>query len=144
MPKSKFPAHGEYKSTIDGQVLIAHCWGSWNIEMHQESARLSKPLVEELNAKGPWGCITVVHESMVTSLEVLQAGRDAVASLPKDSALVALAWVLKPDLEGYSFLYKRYESMYTDLLETKTFDNLSAAQFWIEKVIASKPKGLVA
>lgn len=112
--------------------------------MHQESARLSKPLVEELNAKGPWGCITVVHESMVTSLEVLQAGRDAVASLPKDSALVALAWVLKPDLEGYSFLYKRYESMYTDLLETKTFDNLSAAQFWIEKVIASKPKGLVA
>jgi len=144
MSKSKFQPHGEFKPTIHGQVLIAHCWGSWNIEMHQESARLSKPLVEELSARGSWGCVTVVHESMVTSLEVLQAGRDAVASMPKDSGLVALAWVLTPDLEGYSFLYKRYESMYADLLETKTFDNLAAAQYWIENAIASKPKGLVA
>ena len=80
---------------------------------------------------------------MVTSLEVLQAGRDAVESLPEDSLLVALAWVLKADLEGYAFLYKRYESMYTGLLETKIFDNVPAAQHWIEKVIASKPKGLV-
>lgn len=140
---SKFPPHGEYKPTINGRVLIAHCWGNWNIEMHQESARLSKPLVEQLNARGSWGCITVVHDSLVTSLEVIQAARNAVASLPEDSALVALAWVLKQDSEGYSFLYKRYESMYEGLLETKIFDNLPAAEFWIEKAIASKPKGLV-
>lgn len=76
---------------------------------------------------------------MVTSLAVLEAGREAVASLPENSGLVALAWVLTPDLEGYSFLYKRYESMYADLLATKIFDNLSAAQYWIEGVIASKP-----
>ena len=140
MAKHIFSAHGEYKPTVDGQILIAHCWGSWNIEMHEESARLAKPLVEKLDAKGPWGCITVVHESMVTSLEVLQAGRDAVASLPEGSALVALAWVLNPNLEGYSLLYRRYESMYADLLETKIFDNLASAQYWIEKVVASKPK----
>ncbi len=139
MANPKFQPHGEFKSRVEGQVLVAHCWGSWNIEMHQESARLSKPLVEELTKGGSWGCITVVHESMVTSLAVLEAGREAVASLPENSGLVALAWVLTPDLEGYSFLYKRYESMYADLLATKIFDNLSAAQYWIEGVIASKP-----
>lgn len=144
MRKSRFRLHGEYKPHMDGQILIAHCWGSWNIEMHQESAKVSESMVEKLNAQGPWGCITVVHDSLVTSLEVLQAGRDAVASLPQDSQLVALAWVLKPDLEGYSFLFKRYESMYADLLETRTFDDLPAAQYWIEKVVASKTKGLVA
>jgi len=144
MATYKFPPHGEFQPRVEGQVLIAHCWGSWNIEMHQESARQSKPLIDAINAKGPWGVITVLHDSMVSSLEVFQAGRDAVASLPETYQLVALAWVLTPDLEGYSFLHKRYESMYADILETKTFETLAAAQYWIDKVIAAKPKGLVA
>ena len=107
--------------------------------MHHESSRLSKPLVEELARSGSWGCITVVHESMVTSLAVLGAGKEAAASLPEDSGLVALAWVLTPELEGNSFLYKRYESMYADLLRIKVFDYRPAAQYLIERIIASKP-----
>lgn len=142
MPRSHFKPHGQFKPSVEGQVLIAHCWGSWNIEMHQESALQSKPLVEALNAKGPWGCITVVHESLVTSLAVLQAGRDAVAQRSTDLRIVALAWVLTPDLEGYSFLMNRYEAMYEGLIDTKVFDSISAAQNWIEAVIASKPKDL--
>jgi len=112
--------------------------------MHQESQRLAGPLVAQLAAKGPWGCITVVHESMLTSLEVLEAGREAVAKLPEESRLVALAWVLTPELEGYAVLYRRYATMYEGLIETKVFDNLPGAQYWIEKVIASKPKATAA
>jgi hypothetical protein len=75
---------------------------------------------------------------MLTSLEVLAAGRDAVATLPKDSQLVALAWVLSPELEGYKIMLRRYESMYAGLLETQVFDNLASAQEWIEGVIATR------
>ena len=144
MPNKKFAPHGDYIPVVDGSVLIAHCWGSWNIEMHRKSSELAKPLVEKLIANGPWGVVTVIHESMVTSLEVLQAGRDAVAELPEPYRPVALAWVMNPRIEGYGFLHTRYENMYAGLLETRTFDNVPHAQFWIEKLIASKPKGHVA
>lgn len=115
-------------------VRLQEVWGG----------RLAQPLVDELNAKGPWACITVVYGSMLTSLEVFAAGKDAVANRPDDSNLVALAWVLTPDLEGYNLLYRRYEAMYAGLLETKVCDSLSAARDWIERVLASESKGTVA
>lgn len=138
MAASIFKPHGEYTPVISGHVLIAHCRGSWNIEMHQQSGKLAQPLVEELSAKGPWGCVTVIYESMLTSMEVLLAGRAAVESMPQSSQMVALAWVLTPDLEGYKLMYRRYETMYADLLETRIFDNLASAQEWIEQVIAAR------
>lgn len=141
---SIFKPHGSFKAHVQGRVLIAHCRGSWNIEMHQEQGRQSQALVETLEQGGNWGSVVVVHDSLVSSLAVLEAGRLAVENMPSPRKLVALAWVIAPTVEGYSLLKGRYARMYEGLLQTRTFDNEAGAVYWIEKMITEAPKANAA
>ncbi len=130
-----FSPHGEQRTTTVGQVLVTHVAGHWNLEMHQHSMQQTQALVDELSQRGPWATVVVVEETLVTSLDVLEAGRNAVAQNP-GLKLVGLAWVIKPDVEGYSLLLPRYRAMYEGLIQTHVFDDYSAALNWAERVVA--------
>ena len=106
--------------------------------MQQESERQSRELVSTLEPGGPWGTIVTIHDTLLTSLEVLDAGRKTVADMPAQSNLVALAWVIDPKVEGYTLLLPRVKALYEGLMTSKVFDNYSAALYWIEGEIASK------
>lgn len=136
MTHQPFAPHGAMQSHIQGQVLVVHVFGSWNIEMQRQSSLRNAPLVSELNAKGPWGNVVVVHDTLVSGLPVFEAGRKAVESLPADSQLKALAWVISPDVEGYGLLHQRYRDMYRDILPTQVFEDVASAVSWVEGVIA--------
>lgn len=133
---SPFRPHGRAEAYIQGRVLITHCWDHWNIEMHRENAARGAVLAHDLDVGGLWGAVVVVHNSLVTSLEVLEAGRDAVARMPADKKLVALAWAISPDVEGYSFLLNRYKEMYLGLLNTRVFEDQASAVYWVERIVA--------
>lgn len=136
--RKPFSPHGDQRTTTVGQVLVTHVAGHWNLEMHQHSMRQTQALVETLRQRGPWATVVVVEETLVTSLDVLEAGRNAVAQNP-GMKLVGLAWVIKPDVEGYSLLLSRYRAMYEGLIQTQVFDDYSAALLWAQRVIAETP-----
>lgn len=133
-----FSPHGEQRTAKVGQVLVTHVTGHWNLEMQQHSMRQTQALVDELNHKGPWASVVVVEKTLVTSLDVLEAGRNAVAQNPS-MRIVGLAWVIKPDVEGYGLLLPRYRGMYEGLIRTQVFDDYSAALHWAEKIVADTP-----
>ena len=103
--------------------------------MHQHSMRETQALVATLSQRGPWASVVVVEKTLVTSLDVLEAGRNAVAQNP-GMKLVGLAWVIKPDVEGYGLLLPRYRRMYEGLIQTQVFDDYSTALRWAQGVIA--------
>lgn len=129
-----FSPHGEQRTTRVGRVLVTHVAGHWNLEMQQHAMLQTQALVEELSREGPWATVVVVEETLVTSMDVLEAGRNAVSQNP-DLKLVGLAWVIKPDVEGYSLLLPRYRAMYEGLIHTRVFDDYSAALLWAEKIV---------
>ena len=131
-PEKIFRPHGEFDAKIDGAMLIVTVSGSWNIEMHQESSRRSQPLVEALEAQGRWGCIVVVTDTLVSSLEVFRAGRKAVEDARGVSRLEALAWVIAPDVEGYTLFLPHYRNLYAGLLDSDIFGTLDEARGWMQ------------
>ena len=128
-----FKPHGEYAPRIEGQILIATVSGSWNIEMHAATNEMVRPVAARLNSVGAWGVIVVVRETLVSSLEVLKAGRESVPGNPNCSNLVALAWVIDPGVEGYGFLLDHYKRMYEGLLVTDVFSTLEQAMDWMRR-----------
>lgn len=131
-PHPIFRPHGDYAAQIDGAMLIVTVSGSWNIEMHQESNRLAQPYVEQLEKQGPWGCIVVVTDTLVSSLEVFRAGRKAVEDARGASRLKALAWVIAPDVEGYTLFLPHYRHLYAGLLDSDIFGTLDEARRWMK------------
>ena len=136
-PKHLFRPHGEFNALIDGAMMVVTVSGSWNIEMHQESNRRSQPLVEQLEKQGPWGCIVVLTETLVGSLEVFRASRKAVEDNRHVSRLRALAWVMTPELEGYPLFVPHYRNLYAGLLDTDIFLNLDDAKAWMRERLAA-------
>lgn len=132
MKHHTFAPHGDMTARVQGQVLIVTTIGSWNLEMHQQSAQRSAPLIAELEAKGPWGNVVILEDTLVAGLPIFEAGRKAVQNLPPTSRLKAIAWVISPTLEGYGLLVDQYRNMYSDLLPSRVFDDLASALDWIE------------
>ena len=136
MPHELFRPHGQYQAVVEGLFLIATVSGSWNIEMHQECGRQSQPLVEQLEATGkPWGSIVILTDTMVSSLDVIKAGRQVVAENKGRSRLLALAWVIAPDVEGYALLLPTYRAMYEGLLVSAVFPSVEPAKVWLAEVL---------
>ncbi|MEI7430174.1 MAG: hypothetical protein WCL27_06925 [Betaproteobacteria bacterium] len=129
--KDLFKPHGGYEPRVEGQILIATVSGSWNIEMHMASNEMARPLAEKLNSAGSWGVIVVIQDTLVSSLEVLKAGRQSVPENPNCSNLLALAWVIDPHVEGYRFMLDQYKQMYEGLLFTDVFSTLEQARIWM-------------
>lgn len=134
--RSPFKPHGHYRAEVQGRILYAHTSGHWNIEKHQEMSIESGLLAQSLDAGGPWGSIVITHDTLVTSLDVLEAGRRAVADRVGISHLAAIAWVIRPDVEGYDLLLPRYQTLYEGLLPTAVFEDVDTARAWVEGVLS--------
>lgn len=130
-----FKPHGHFRAEVRGRILIAHTSGHWNIEKHQEMSIQSAQLAQCLDAGGPWASVVVTHDTLVTSLEVLDAGRKAVADRIGISQLAAVAWVIRADVEGYDLLSPRYEALYEGLLPTAVFEDVDTACQWVNGVL---------
>lgn len=129
--RHSFHPHGDYDARIDGRILVATVSGSWNIEMHHEANRQCQPLVTQLEAEGIWGCMVVVRDTLVSSLDVFEAGRQAVEANRGVSSLKALAWVIGPEVEGNPFLLPRIRMIYEGILDTDVFESEGAAKQWL-------------
>jgi hypothetical protein len=136
MTSQIFPPHGEMDTYVHGQVLVVHAYGSWNMEMRQQSRLRTAPLIAQLQAHGPWGNIVVVHDTLVSGLELFESGRKSVEAIRATGQLKAAAWVIAPSVEGYGLLLGRYRDIYKDLIPCDVFDDLPAAMQWIEGQLA--------
>lgn len=131
-----FSPSGEQSSWIEGRILVSRVRGMWNIEQHRRANAEVAPLVAELEARGAWASLVVMEDTLLTSLEVLEAGRAAVAS----GALVhlrALAWVIGEEIEGRSVLTPRYRHLYDGVLPSAVFETVEDGAAWLRAQLAA-------
>lgn len=141
MSDGRFRPHGHSEAYVDGSVLIVTVSGSWNMEMHAANTKLTQPLVEQLEAQGPWGTVVVVTDTLVSSIDVFEAGRRAVAESNALSGLVALAWAISPTVEGYGLMLPRYRQLYEGLLPSAILPTVEAAREWVEAAVQAARRG---
>ena len=136
MNRQIFPPHGDMDTYVQGQVLVVHVYGSWNMEMRQQSSRRTAPLITQLQAHGAWGNVVVVHDTLVSGLELFESGRKSVEAIRATGQLRAMAWVIDPSVEGYGLLLGRYRDIYKDLIPCEVFGDLPSALQWVEGQLA--------
>ena len=141
MSELHFRPHGHSEAYVEGSVLVVTVSGYWNLEMHAANTKLTQPLVERLEAQGPWGTVVVVTDTLVSSIEVFEAARRAVAESSGISGLVALAWAISPQVEGYGLMLPRYRRMYEGLLPSEIFPTVDAAREWVEAAVLAAKNG---
>ena len=134
-PSDIFKPHGTYSARVDGRVLVCTATGSWNLEMQQEAMQQSMAAVSALNDAGHWACIVEVRGSVVSSLAVLEAGRNAVSDGTGVNNLVCLAWVIAPNVEGYPLMLPRLRKIYEGILEAEIFNDIDAAGAWVAAML---------
>ena len=132
-----FKSRGSFDAYIEGSILVTSTKGSWNVEMQRESSLQSAPFVAQLEQAGkPWAVIVQVHETLLSSPEVLMAGRQSVASMAQSSKLVALAWVVDKQVEGYPLVVPRYKEICAGLIKAEFFTSLAEAKAWLSLELA--------
>jgi hypothetical protein len=132
MTPSSFPPQGDQNSRIEGRLLVTRVIGTWNLEQHRRSQQQIMPLVERLESSGPWASLVIIEDTLVSSLDVLEAGRQAVAAGVL-AHLRALAWVIGPTVEGRAILLPRYRRIYDGLLPSAVFEATPEAAAWLQQ-----------
>ena len=119
------------KTTIVGRVLVTRVGGSWTPEMHRAAGEYNQSFVTQLNDAGNWASLVIVEDTLVSCLEVLQAGRDSIPNNPSCTHLKALAWVIDESIEGYTLLMPRYRSLFDGVLNSEVFNDTESALNWL-------------
>lgn len=125
------------KTTIVGRVLVTRVSGSWTPEMHRAAGEYNQGFVTQLNDTGNWASLVIVEDTLVSCLEVLQAGRDSIPINPSCTHLKALAWVIDESIEGYTLLLPRYRSLFDGVLNNEVFNDTESALNWLNTCINS-------
>lgn len=126
-------------TTIVDSILVTRVNGSWSLEMHQAAATHNEKFSIQLNQRGDWASLVIIEDTLVSSIEVLEAGRAAVPNNPNCSRLRALAWVIDPTVEGYTLLLPRYRLMFEGILLSEVFDKVEDALAWLNHTLSTLP-----
>lgn len=122
---------------IVDSILVTRVSGSWTLEMHQAAAAHNEQFSKQLNQRGDWASLVIIEDTLVSCLEVLEAGRAAIPNNPHCSRLRALAWVINPSVEGYTLLLPKYRCMFEGILLSDVFDEAEAGLAWLNQILSN-------
>ncbi|MBC3881970.1 hypothetical protein H8K35_10225 [Undibacterium sp. LX40W] len=120
------------QTTISGRVLVTRVSGSWTPEMHRAADEYNQDFVTRLNETGNWASLVIIEDTLVSCLEVLQAGRESIPNNPNCTRLKALAWIIDESIEGYTILLPRYRSLFDGVLRSEVFNDIESGLNWLD------------
>ncbi|WMW80856.1 hypothetical protein RF679_00910 [Undibacterium cyanobacteriorum] len=124
---------------IDDRILISYVRGSWTMAQFQANHEYSQSFVRQLNDTGDWASLVVIEDTLVSCIDVLEAGRNAIPTNPDCSHLKALAWVIAPEIEGYVLLRARYRAIFEGILPNQIFSAIDEAKAWLQAQLSATP-----
>lgn len=130
---AKFRPHGRVTFSREGNILIRDAIGPFNKELIDAAAVVEAEILPEFVAMGRWGEVVVFHESVLASLDVLEAFSERLASLASQAYTAnASALVVARDVEGAEFMVPRLKQAYIDNNWPMTvFESLPEAMKWV-------------
>ena len=131
----QFAPHGSSVFEYDGQILILRSRGPFNAEHVQGVVNAFNRAAQELQPRGPWATINVIYESMLLTSEGVQAMGDSARHSRDHLGRCAAAYVVTPDVEGYSMIVPALRRVCEGILPIEFFDDLEKATAWCREQI---------
>ncbi|WP_339723038.1 hypothetical protein [uncultured Paraglaciecola sp.] len=133
MPKSKFPAHGSLRLSIEGQLLIIEGSGPANLEMVQEYQQQVMGLRKQI-MHAPWGSLALLSGTPLVSPEA-KALFVQVIKQAKAMNLQATAVVLI-EMESAEMVRQFWQEIYIDSgVNYAFFATIVEARNWLQTVL---------
>lgn len=137
--KTIFKPHGEYDGNLVDGVVTAHVKGPINREMVVALSGKVGDFYRNIATDRRIGGITVFHESMMLTMDAIEAYRDLIVQelslLPQG---IVIAHVASPEVEASKLIPGIFARKVFEPLRVpyRFFDNLADAERWIREQIA--------
>lgn len=126
--KPVFHAHGRFRSTSEGQVLVTYVTGPWNRELVKEWMVEMGPVALEVSSRGPYVGIAVIEGSMLCPPDAMELLGQAVKYASDKLQCLANLVVAAPSVEGRHFVEPNYVRIYEGITRYGFFDTLEEAR----------------
>jgi hypothetical protein len=135
---SRFQPHGNLTAHVAGKVLYFESTGPFNVEVVDAVVRAYQPLLQRLADAGPFGHISVFHESMLATPDALHAF-DALLGEWRRTGLAPLAnaYVADADVEGRDIMMPVFAKVFSGFSPFRDFHNIEEAEGWIGAALAA-------
>lgn len=137
MPIS-FRAHGQFKVSVDGRIVITEVDGPWNRELVFSWASRMLELCAPLAATGPYVAIAVVRGSILCPPDALDSLRAAIAYGAARLNCIGNVIVADAAVEGRTLMRETYETLFDDKPPHRYCDKLADARAWAVQLLADK------
>jgi hypothetical protein len=135
---ASFRAHGEFKTRVDGRILISEVRGPWNKELIEIWAADMYPYAKELNLTGPHVGIAIVSGSLLCPPDALEALRRAIHYGASRLNSIGNIIVAAADVEGRSLMMPTFARMYDGATPHRYFYEFAPAREWALELLAAK------
>ncbi|PWF54940.1 hypothetical protein [Massilia glaciei] len=134
----QFQAHGEFKTHVDGHLIVSEVAGPWNKELVEDWAA---DAFNQLKAAPPAGAlvgITIIRGSILCTPEALDALARAVRYGANHLDCIGNCIVAADDVEARSLLEPIYARLYIGVTPYRFFRDFDTARQWAFALLAEK------
>jgi hypothetical protein len=130
-----FRPHGEFRSHLDGRLVVTEVTGPWNKELVEAWARHIYPYVKQLSADGPHVGLGIIRGSMLcppdAMEELARVIRHGVTKLHSIGEFI----VVDRTVEGRGLVEPAYERIYEGLVPFQFYDTVEEARARADEVL---------
>lgn len=131
----QFRIHGEFKSHVDGQVVVTEVTGPWNKELVEAWSAFMYPIALEVSARGPYVGVALIRGSMLCPPDALESLRRAANYAAKHLKCLCHVVVVGPEVEGRGFVEPSFVQIYRDNIPYKFFYDIDEAMAWSHELL---------
>ena len=135
--QDQFRLHGRVEMQLKNNIICVDACGPFNLELTNALALLEAEFLATVAAKGPFFEIVTFSESVLASLEVMEAHRALLVMLRGAGfAHKATAYVIPETLEGAAFTGPIAAQNYAAVdWPFRIFQRLDDAENWIQSLM---------
>lgn len=123
--------HGNRAIWTDGRILMSRNTGPFNLEALRLSTERTRTERIRLSDSGPWASIAIMDGSIMFTPEALDLVRENMSDPERNGNLVASAFVMSPDIEGYSLCEEIFAPIYALAgASFRVFEDFDDAHEW--------------
>lgn len=123
-----FRPHGEFRSRIEGRIVITEVTGPWNRELVEAWARHVYPDVKKLAESGPHVGLAIVRKSMLCPPDALEALARVARYAVKHLHCIGEFIIADAGVEGRGLVERPFERIYEGVVPFRFFETYEEAK----------------
>ncbi|UUX50549.1 hypothetical protein NUH88_02390 [Nisaea acidiphila] len=136
--------HGNRAIWTDGRILMSRNTGPFNLEALILSTERTREERIRLTESGPWGSVAIIDGSVMFTAEALDMIRQNMRDPERNGNLVASAFVVSPETEGYHLCEAILGPVYALAgAAFRIFEDVDTARMWVAAKIDAAANGEV-